>query len=165
MKFVLAVIALTITFALTLASFDLWNLGIGAALAVTVLLIFRTASSENTTGGGETPNILHRTIRFFPFCGKAIWDIMCGTWQVTLIVLGIRKLEHPGVVRVPIGERTPTGVAVSALISTLAPGTVVMEIDFNEGVMLVHAIDASDPDQIRAEHQDFYDRYQRHVFP
>jgi multisubunit Na+/H+ antiporter MnhE subunit len=98
-------------------------------------------------------------------CARAAWDITCGTWLVFLFVSGIRKLEHPGIVLVPIGERTPTGVAVSALISTLSPGTVMMEIDFAQGVMLIHAIDASDPDQIRADHQEFYDRYQRHVFP
>jgi multisubunit Na+/H+ antiporter MnhE subunit len=32
-------------------------------------------------------------------------------------------------------------------------------------MMLVHVIDASDPDQIRADMQALYDRYQRKVFP
>lgn len=167
MRYAFAVIALTIVFALTLASFDPSDFMIGAALAIGVLLLFRMASltADNTVPQDETPNPLTRAIWFFPLCGRAMWDIIRGTWQVFLIVSGIRELEHPGIVLVPVGDRTPTGVAVSALISTLSPGTLVIDIDFAQGVMLIHSIDASDPDQIRLEHQHFYDRYQRHVFP
>jgi hypothetical protein len=31
--------------------------------------------------------------------------------------------------------------------------------------MLLHVIDASDPDEVRRRHQVFYDRFQRKVFP
>jgi multisubunit Na+/H+ antiporter MnhE subunit len=167
MNKVLAIVTLTTIFALTLASFDPWDLAIGAVLSVVVMLLFRTSSrsAEEALAQGRAPSIVQRAVRFFPLCAKVVWDIIRGTWQVFLFVSGIRKLEHPGIIAVPIGERTPTGVAVSSLISTLAPGSVVMEIDFNENVILIHAIDASDPDQIRAEHQEFYDRYQRYVFP
>jgi multisubunit Na+/H+ antiporter MnhE subunit len=167
MKYVFAVLALSVIFVLTLASVDPWDLVIGAGLAVGTLVLFRAVplTAGNTIRREDTPGPLTRVIWFFPFCVKAAWDITCGTWLVFLFVSGIRKLEHPGVVLVPIGNRTPTGVAVSALVSTLSPGTVMMEIDFAQGVMLIHAIDASDPDQIRADHQEFYDRYQRHVFP
>jgi multisubunit Na+/H+ antiporter MnhE subunit len=167
MKYVFAVLALSVIFVLTLASIDPWDFVIGAGLSIAMLVLFRAVplTAGNTVRRADTPNLLTRIGWFFPFCAKAAWDIIRGTWLVFLIVSGIRKLEHPGIVLVPIGDRTPTGVAISALISTLSPGTVMMEIDFAQGVMLIHAIDASDPDQVRADHQEFYDRYQRHVFP
>ncbi len=31
--------------------------------------------------------------------------------------------------------------------------------------MLMHVLDATDPDAVRARHDEFYDRYQRAVFP
>jgi multisubunit Na+/H+ antiporter MnhE subunit len=31
--------------------------------------------------------------------------------------------------------------------------------------MLVHVLDASDPDAVRRHHDRFYERYQRMVFP
>jgi multisubunit Na+/H+ antiporter MnhE subunit len=166
-RYLATIFALAVIFVLALASVDPWDLVIGAGLAIGVLLLFRSIAPAGADGATreKMPSPLTRILWFFPMCARAAWDITCGTWLVFLFVSGIRKLEHPGIVLVPIGERTPTGVAVSALISTLSPGTVMMEIDFAQGVMLIHAIDASDPDQIRADHQEFYDRYQRHVFP
>ncbi|MDP9369920.1 MAG: hypothetical protein M3Q03_16890 [Chloroflexota bacterium] len=32
-------------------------------------------------------------------------------------------------------------------------------------MLLIHVLDATDPDAVRAEHERFYRRFQRHVFP
>jgi multicomponent Na+:H+ antiporter subunit E len=82
---------------------------------------------------------------------------------VALVTLHLRPLRSTGVVKVPVGERTPTGVAVSALVTTLSPGAFLIEA--NEEFMMLHLIDASDPDAVREKHEDFYQRYQRKVFP
>jgi multisubunit Na+/H+ antiporter MnhE subunit len=42
---------------------------------------------------------------------------------------------------------------------------VFIDLDEAAGVMLLHVIDASDPEQVRAAHLRFYERYQRRVFP
>jgi multisubunit Na+/H+ antiporter MnhE subunit len=56
-------------------------------------------------------------------------------------------------------------LAATALALTLSPGEVLVDIDRSRGVMLVHVIDAHDPDAVRARHDHFYRRYQRGVFP
>jgi len=66
---------------------------------------------------------------------------------------------------VPLGERTLGGVAVSALAVSLSPGSSLIAIDWEQRIMLLHLLDAADPDAARAELQQFYDRYQRAVFP
>ena len=38
-------------------------------------------------------------------------------------------------------------------------------VDEEKRVMLIHAIDAADPDAVRESQQEFYRRYQRRVFP
>ena len=40
-----------------------------------------------------------------------------------------------------------------------------MDIDWEKRVMLIHSITAGDPEAVRRSHQDFYQRYQRKVFP
>ncbi|MGI9252635.1 MAG: Na+/H+ antiporter subunit E, partial [Thermomicrobiales bacterium] len=70
-----------------------------------------------------------------------------------------------GIVRVPYGDRTPQGVVVSGIVMTLAPGTVLVDLDDERQEMIVHAIDASNPDQIIDDLQTFYERRQRKVFP
>ncbi len=113
----------------------------------------------------ELPSWPSRAIRFFPFAGITVWEILIGSVRVALIVMGVRKLEHPGIVAVPIGERSKFGVMVTGITTSLAPGSIVLDVDWDRNMMLVHVIDASDPDQVRADMQDLYDRYQRKVFP
>jgi len=84
---------------------------------------------------------------------------------VALVVLGRRPLDCPGIVAIPIEERTPIGVAVAALAFTLSPGDVLIDVDEEEQVMLIHVLDASDPEAVRARHRNFYERWQRRAFP
>jgi multisubunit Na+/H+ antiporter MnhE subunit len=74
-------------------------------------------------------------------------------------------LRHPGIVPIPIAERTPLGVTITSLVTTLSPGTFLVDVDEADRSMLMHVIDASNPDAVREEYEVFYRRYQRHVFP
>ncbi|MBA2375274.1 MAG: Na+/H+ antiporter subunit E, partial [Rubrobacter sp.] len=49
--------------------------------------------------------------------------------------------------------------------ATLSPGTYLVEVDWERGVWLIHALDASDPDEVRRDRHEFYERYQKRVFP
>jgi multicomponent Na+:H+ antiporter subunit E len=92
-------------------------------------------------------------------------EIVRGTWDVALRVLHLRPVEHPGIVLVPIGERTEVGVAVTGLLVGLSPGSLLLDVDTERQVMLFHVIDAGDPDAVRTQLDRFYQRYQRRVFP
>jgi multicomponent Na+:H+ antiporter subunit E len=168
-RYLLAVVLLTLTYAFVLASFDPWDLLLGGALSAALLFMFRNNSMFEDPATGQDrvrrPGLLGRVAAFGPFAVATVWAIIEGTWEVTLVTLHLRRLECPGVVAVPIGERTPTGVAVSALVTTLSPGTFLVDVDEARGVMLIHTIDAGDPDTVREAHQQFYRRYQRNVFP
>jgi multicomponent Na+:H+ antiporter subunit E len=167
MRYVIAVVILTLIYALALVSFHPWDLATGAGASILLVLLFQEAvfrrQPVGPAGGGPSP--LTRFLWFFPYSLAVVWDITIGTWQVLVVVLGLRRLESPGIVAVPIGDRSPQGLAVSGIATTLSPGTVLIDVDWQKGVMLVHAIDARDPDQVRANLQRMYDRYQRHVFP
>lgn len=94
-----------------------------------------------------------------------VWDIIQGTWTVALYSLGLKKLQSPGIVAVPIGERTAVGIAVSTLATTLSPGTFLVAVDYERGVMLIHSIEAGDPGAVRDSLEEMYQRYQKKVFP
>jgi multisubunit Na+/H+ antiporter MnhE subunit len=164
---VIVIAIMTAIYCSGLASFQSWDIGIGAGLSMLTLLVFRQflETTSDKVAKGMRPSFFERIIAFFPFAGKIVWDILVGTWRVLMILIGVRPLNHPGIVKIPIGDRSPTGVAVSGMATGLAPGTVLVDVDWEEGVMLVHAIEAADPDEIRRAHQDFYEKYQRHVFP
>ena len=157
----LALVLLTLTYALVLASFQPWDLALGAVVSGALLFVFR----GTLFGGRAEGNLLGRLVGFFPLAAVVVWEIVIGTWEVSLITFGLRPLKNPGIVAVPIAERTLTGVAVSALCTTLSPGAVLVDVDREREVMLIHVIDATDPDAVREHHQRFYRRYQRKVFP
>lgn len=162
-RFITALIAVTAVYAMTLASIDVWDLLLGAVLGTGLLLTFRPFIFRNEPLPAGT--LLRRAVMFVPFAGAVIADIISGTWRVALVVLHVRPLSRPGIVAVPIGERSSLGVAVSGLASTLSPGSFLVDVEWDQGVMLFHVLDATDADEVRAGYQRFYDRFQRHVFP
>ncbi|HAX25338.1 MAG TPA: cation transporter, partial [Chloroflexi bacterium] len=64
-----------------------------------------------------------------------------------------------------VGVRTTNGIIVTTWLTTLIPGSAMVEIDEERGVMIFHVLDAADPDAFRSSLDRFYERYQRHVFP
>ena len=161
-RLVLPLILLTLVYALVLGSFYPADLALGAVLSGALLFALR---GFVLPGEPAPPGVLGRVAGFFPFAGAVARDVAVGTWEVTLLTLHFRPLGRPGIVAVPIGGRTETGLAVSALVATLSPGEVLVDVDRARGVMLVHVIDAADPEEVRRRHEDFYRRYQQKVFP
>ncbi len=158
-----ATLVLVAVYALTLASVHPWDLAIGALIALATLWTFRGFLFDEQAL--PATRLLRRLVAFWPFAAALVWEIVRGTWFVATVVLHFRPLSHPGIVAVPIAERSPLGVAVSGLATTLSPGAFLVDVDWERRVMLIHVLDASDPDEVRADHQRFYRRWQRHVFP
>ncbi len=150
-------------FLLTLASTDPVDLAIGLAVGLAVALALGDRLRPRT--GADVPPLAGRVVWLPVYAAAVLADVVAGTWDVALRVLHLRPVDAPGFVRVPIGERSERGVAVSALTTTLSPGSVLVDVDWGRRELLLHVIDASDPDAIRADLQRHYDRYQRRVFP
>ncbi len=157
---------LVAVYALTLASAEPWDLAMGTAAAAGSMVGARRFLGGGV-GGATTgaAGLIRRVLALGPFLVAVGMDVLRGTWSVALVVLHLRPLRRPGIVRVPIGERTPLGVAVSGLVATLSPGEFLVDIDWEDRTMLIHVLDATDPDRVREVHERFYWRYQRAVFP
>jgi multisubunit Na+/H+ antiporter MnhE subunit len=162
-RFLISLVGLVAVYVLVLASAAPWDIAIGVLIGVSLLLL-----AQGYVFGGRLrpiPALGRRILAFFPFVLMVIWEIIHGTWDVALIVLHLRPLRKPGIIPLPIGDRTPLGIAISSLVVALPPGSFMVDVDYEKDVILIHMIDASDPDAIRARFQEFYRRYQRHVFP
>lgn len=159
----LIVALLTAVYALTLASVAPYDLLMGALLGGSLLWLTRRSVMPVARPGVGV--VLRRSVALVPFAFIILREIAVGTWRVSLIVIGARRLRAPGIVKVPIGERTPSGVVASSLAETLSPGSVLIDIDWDDRALYFHLIDASDPDAVRNQSQRIYERYQRHVFP
>lgn len=163
MRLLLAVAGLTGVYALTLASAKPLDFAVGAALSAALVLALRPGSPSPRAH--DHLDVARRIAAFPAFAAVTAWDIATGAWNVALTVLGVRPLRRSGIVAVPIGDRTPTGIAVTGLALTLSPGEVLVDVDRDREVLLVQVIDATDPDAIRAHRERRYRRHQRRVFP
>jgi multicomponent Na+:H+ antiporter subunit E len=162
-RYIAAVAVLTLVYALALASFHPLDLLFGATLSATLVFVSRRFVFGDDPDRG--PALLRRAAAFLPFFLAVFREILVGTWELTLVTLHLRPLQEPGIVAVPIGERTPTGVAVWAVVTGLPPGTFFVDVDRERGVALIHVLDSRDPDGFREDQEEFYRRYQSKVFP
>jgi multisubunit Na+/H+ antiporter MnhE subunit len=157
----LPVLGLAVIYALTLASVDPLDLATGTVVGIATVAYLRRFLDP----GPDVPPVTLARLRRFPaFAWAVLREIAAGTWLVLMVVLG-RRQPSQGIVAVPLGERSDTGVAVTALAINLSPGEVLVDVDAEARLMFVHVLDARDPDGIRARYDDFYDRYQRGLFP
>lgn len=162
-RYAAAIAALTGLYALALASFAPLDLLFGVVLATA--LVFTSRRFVFGDRPGEEVSLLRRVVAFVPLAAVVFRQILEGTWEVALVTLHLRPLQRPGIVEVPIGERTPAGVVAWAVIVGLAPGSFFVDVDRERESVLIHIIDASDPTAFRRQQEDFYNRYQRKVFP
>jgi multisubunit Na+/H+ antiporter MnhE subunit len=147
------VVLLTGVYLLSLGSLNPLDAAEGLVLATALSLGLR-GRLEGPHGAGSS--LAGRVAAFPLLVGGLLVDVLRGTWDVALRVLGLRPVECSGIVLVPIGERTQLGVAVTGLLA---------EVDPERQAMLFHVIDAHDPDAVRDHLDRFYQRYQRRVFP
>lgn len=145
---------LTLIFCLVLASFAPQDVLLGLLIAVGLARTFRKAVFSSSLP--EDAYVVHIIVFLPKFLAMLLWDILKGTWQVTTFVLGVKRLDHPGIVRIPLGNHSPAGTGIVGLFITLSPGSFLVDIDWDDRAMLVHVIDASDPDAIRRDAEKYY---------
>lgn len=106
------------------------------------------------------------SLRSLPrFLRRLLGEVVRGTWNMLLVVLGRRSWRRLGYVRVPRAGRTELGVVVTGLTAGLSPGTVLAALEDGGEVLVFHVIDAGDPAAAGAGLQRFYRQYQAPVVP
>ncbi len=70
----------------------------------------------------------------------------------------------PAWVPIPLDLRSPEAITVLAGTITLTPGTVSAEFSADGRELLVHALDAPDPDAVRDEIKSRYERRLKEIF-
>lgn len=94
-----------------------------------------------------------------------LWDIIMANFTVARIVLfkpdGARK---PAWVRIPLELRSPEAITVLAGTITMTPGTLTADLSAQGHSLLVHCLDAEDPDAVRDEIKSRYERRLKEIF-
>jgi len=108
---------------------------------------------------------LHHPIKILAYIGIVIWDIILANFTVAKIVLfKPNAARKPAWVTVPLDLKSPEAITALAGTITLTPGTVSADLSAGGHYLLVHCLDAPDPDAIRDDIKTRYERRLMEIF-
>lgn len=106
-----------------------------------------------------------RLLPMIPYMILVIWDILVANVQVAWIVLTRPNSKlRPAWVVIPLELRQPEAISILAGTITLTPGTVSADLSSEGHSLLVHTLDTDDPEAVRAQIKDRYERRLKRIF-
>ncbi|MEQ8900047.1 MAG: Na+/H+ antiporter subunit E [Roseovarius sp.] len=94
-----------------------------------------------------------------------LWDICVANVQVAYVILFKTNANtKPAWISIPLELRTPEAITVLAGTITMTPGTVSSDVAADGRSLLVHCLDAPDPDAVRDEIKARYEARLKEIF-
>lgn len=149
--------ALTLTWMLLLNSFTAGGLLVGLVLGV---VIPRLTSSF----WPDRPRIRHYG-KIFAYGAVVTWDIVVANVEVARLIL-FRPVDelHTRWVVVPLELTSPEAITLFAGTVTMTPGTVSCDLAADGRSLLVHCLDAPDPDATVQQMKTRYEARLKEIF-
>ena len=103
--------------------------------------------------------------RMVTYSFLVIWDIIVANIQVAWIVLSVPNAKlKPAWIVIPLELRQPEAITLLAGTITLTPGTVSADLSEEGHSLLVHVLHTDDPDAVRDDIKDRYERRLKGIF-
>lgn len=104
---------------------------------------------------------VHRPALVIRFIGRVLVDIVVANFAVARLVFRPHSAIRPAFVRVPLDVQGDFAISLLASVVSLTPGTVSAELELDaerdQRVLLVHALDLDDADQLIDEIKTRYE--------
>lgn len=148
---------LTVVWLMLVNKITLGNLVLGAALGLIIPIITQPYWPD-------APR-LRGPFKIVEYVLVVIWDIIVANIQVAAIILFKPKSQITSAwVTIPLELRTPEAITVLAGTITMTPGTVSAMLSADGSAILVHCLHTDDPDAIRDEIKQRYERRLKEIF-
>lgn len=153
----LLTLLLTVTWCLLINDISLGTVVFG--LIVGLIIPILTAAYWPNRPGVSRPHL------FLGYTLIVIWDILVANVVVAALVVFRRNRSlTPCWVAIPLDIRKPEAITILAGTITLTPGTVSADLSSEGHSLLVHALNADDPDAVRDEIKHRYERRLKRIF-
>ena len=141
---------LALIWALLMGSIDLPNLIVGFLIGYAVLWLARPA-----LGGTGYFRRGPQAVRFLAYFIK---EIVVSNLLVAREVLTWRPRRRPAVIAVPLDARTDAEITLLAVVVTLTPGSVSLEVSEDRSTLFVHTMFLDSPEALRQQIKDGFER-------
>ncbi|WP_041522820.1 Na+/H+ antiporter subunit E [Gilvimarinus agarilyticus] len=98
------------------------------------------------------------------FVGLVLWDIIIANMQVALLILGPRQKLQPAFMKVPLELKQDFTITLLANTISLTPGTVTVDLQMDEGYLLVHGLHVTDIEAAIAGIKSRYEAPLKEIF-
>ena len=149
---------LTAIYLLVVTSAAPGDVVVGAAIGLALTLVGRPRTTH-----GPVPRWPERVRATVVVAAQTAVEMARGSWRVVRFCLG--SPASPGFVEIPRGGRSDAGVALWGVLTGEAPDEVPVDVDDERDVLIVHLVDAGDPEGIRERHRGAHERWQGKVVP
>jgi len=140
-------LGLVLLWMLLWGEFSLINLIIGMVLAFLVSAVFYLPAVR--LSGRLNP------WRALLFLLRLVWDIVVASLQIAWVAIGPRR--HPltnAIFAVTLRTRSDLVMTFTAEAVSLVPGSIVLDLDREEGILYLHALNVSSLDELPALKQE-----------
>jgi multisubunit Na+/H+ antiporter MnhE subunit len=144
---------------LVLTSLDPGDVLVGMLLGLALVLGLRARVVDHAEHA-SLPVMLRASITMVVGTAR---EMVIGTVRVVRFCLGGKA--EPGFVEIPRGDRSHRAVALWGVLTGEAPDEYPVDVDDARGVLIVHLLNADDPDAVRERHRQAREQAQRHLVP
>lgn len=106
---------------------------------------------------GET-RYFRKLVDIVSFLCFFVWELVLSNLRVAWDVLTPRSYRRPGVIAVPLEEATDTEITVLANLVTLTPGSLSLDVAPDRDCLYVHAMFVDDPESLKTEIKEGFER-------
>jgi multicomponent Na+:H+ antiporter subunit E len=143
-------VVLALTWAAASGEFTVGNLVLGFVASYAIL-----AFAQRVTGGSayfvKVPRLLRLVVVF-------LWELLVASLRVAHDVVTPTHYARPGVIAVPLDASTDLEITVLANLISLTPGTLSLDVSPDRRVLYIHAMFVDDPDEVRRQIKDGFER-------
>ncbi|MGR3616457.1 MAG: Na+/H+ antiporter subunit E [Paracoccaceae bacterium] len=108
---------------------------------------------------------LRNPVKIVEYILVVLWDIVMANITVARIVLFKPNAQRsPAWINVPLDLRSPEAITVLAGTITMTPGTVTADLSAEGHALLVHCLDAPDPEAVCDEIKQRYESRLKEIF-
>jgi multicomponent Na+:H+ antiporter subunit E len=87
-----------------------------------------------------------------------LWDLILSNLRIAYEVATPGYHMTPGVLAIPLDVKTDTEITLLANMITLTPGTLSVDVSADRRVLYIHAMYIDDPDRVRRQIKDGFER-------
>jgi multicomponent Na+:H+ antiporter subunit E len=143
-------VLLALTWSAVMGEFTLGTFTVGFVLGYLIL-----ALAQPVVGGSGYSRKAGRIIALLLFF---VWELVVASVRVAHDVVTPTHRARPGVLAIPLDATSDGEITVLANLISLTPGTLSLEVSEDRRVLYIHAMFIEDPDAIRREIKEGFER-------